>query len=173
MFPRRPARLATFDYLGFHRYFLTFCTHRRSTLFTAHDAVDTVMSQIVRAATDEQFAVVAYCFMPDHLHLLVEGEAEQADGRAFIARAKQYSGFHYRKAFGTRLWQTHGFERTLRSDDDMLSVARYIVENPLRAGLVQRVSEYPFVGSMRYSMVEILEAIQLQDGRRWRSGASR
>ena len=64
----------------------------------------------------------------------------------------------YAKAFGHRLWQRYGFERVLRDDEATLSVARYILENPLRARLVQRVDDYPFVGSRVYSLSEILEA---------------
>lgn len=108
--------------------------------------------------------------MPDHLHLLVEGQSADSDCRRFIARAKQFSGFHYKKTFGDQLWQRFGFERTLRTDEAALSVARYILENPVRAGLVSRVEDYPFMGSNVYTVAEILEAVQLAS--RWypRSG---
>ena len=99
--------------------------------------------------------------MPDHLHLLIEGlaEAESSDCRRFISRAKQFSGYHYAKAFGHRLWQRYGFERVLRDDEATLVVARYILENPLRAGLVGRIEDYPFAGSRVYSLAEILEGV--------------
>jgi REP element-mobilizing transposase RayT len=35
---------------------------------------------------------MAFCFMPDHVHLLVGGTCETSDGKRFIRRAKQYSG---------------------------------------------------------------------------------
>ena len=108
----------------------------------------------------------------DHLHLLVEGQAENADGRQFVARAKQYSGFYYSKAFGGRLWQRFGYQRALRSDESTLSVARYILENPLRAGLVRNVRKYPYLGSEMYTVDAILDAIRLKDGWR-RAGWSR
>jgi hypothetical protein len=49
-----------------------------------------------------------------------------------------------------------------------LSVARYIVENPLRADLAQRAENYPFTGSGVYPLEAILQAVQRQ--RQWRSG---
>jgi REP element-mobilizing transposase RayT len=67
-----PEHLKTFDYVGLHQYFLTFCTHERHRLFEKAGAVSLVRTQIERAATALQFAVIAYCFMPDHVHLLVE-----------------------------------------------------------------------------------------------------
>ncbi len=168
MITRKPEHLKTFDYLGLHQYFLTFCTYRRGRHFVEPDAVSAVRTQIERAAFENHFAVIAYCYMPDHLHLLVEGQAEDADGRQFISRAKQYSGFHFQATFGQRLWQRYGFEHTLRSQEAALSVARYILENPVRAKLAEGISEYPFSGSTLYSIQQILEAVQLEDN--WYDG---
>jgi putative transposase len=156
---RRPEHLKTFDYLGLNRYFLTFCTRNRCHVFTTPEAVALVLTQILRGADQEQLAILAYCFMPDHVHLLVEGREERSDCLRFIARAKQYSGFYYERAFGQPLWQRYSFERTLRDEEATLSVARYIVENPLRARLVERVTDYPFVGSCVYRIEEVLEAV--------------
>ena len=158
----RPEHLKSFDYVGFYRYFLTFCTFERQHHFLRQEHVDLVRTQFLRAAMDTAFAVLAYCFMPDHVHLLIQGDSEDANCRAFIRRSKQFSGFHYKKAFGKTLWQRYGYERTLRSDEATLSVARYIVENPLRAGLVRSVEDCPFLGSDVYRVSEILEAVRLK-----------
>jgi putative transposase len=154
-----PGHLKSFDYVGFHRYFLTFCTNKRERLFITRDVVDLVRTQILRAAADEKFAILVDCFMPDHLHVLSEAESESADARSFVKRAKQLSGFYYSRAYGRQLWQRYGYERVLRTEDDTLGVAKYILENPVRGGLVKSPQEYPFSGSTRYSVQEILEAI--------------
>jgi putative transposase len=159
-----PGHLKTFDYLGPHRYSLTFCTAHRQSLFTTHAVVGLVLEQIARAADEQQFAVIVYCFMPDHAHLLVEGQSADSDGKGFIARAKQYSGFYYKKEHGSNLWQRYGFEHVLRDDALTLVVAKYILENPVRAGLVRRVEDYPFLGSLVYSLSELLEAIAARSG---------
>jgi putative transposase len=164
----KPEHLKTFDYLGLYRYFLTFCTYQRRPAFVTVDRVEVVCTQIQRTAAAGRVAVLAYCFMPDHLHLLVQGLTDDADCRRFIARAKQFSGFHYQKVFGQRLWQRYGFERTLREHESTLSVARYILENPVRAGLAKNAADYPFLGSSTHSVVEILEAVQIQ--RNWCNG---
>ena len=97
--------------------------------------------------------------MPDHLHLLVQGQCEAAECKRFISAAKQYSGYHYSKEFHHPLWQRYGFERTLRKDEDILTVARYILENPVRAGLSTTVAEYPFVGSLVHELKELVESV--------------
>ena len=154
-----PGHLKAFDYTGPYRYFLTFCTDSRQREFVTRERVDLVLLEIERSAAEEQFAIIAYCFMPDHLHLLIEGLAESSDCRRFIGRAKQFSGYHYAKAFGHRLWQRYSFERVLRDDEATLVVARYVFDNPLRAGLVRRVEDYPFAGSCVYSLAEILDGL--------------
>jgi len=157
----RPARLTTFDYLGPYRYFLTFCTHFRERLFVDAESVDLVWSQIVRAATEGDFSVIAYCFMPDHVHFLVEGRTGSSDCRKFIKTAKQYAGYAFSTRRRKRLWQPWGYERVLRDEESTVNVARYILENPVRAGLVRQVSEYPFVGSQVCSVKDLLDGLPI------------
>ncbi len=89
--------------------------------------------------------------MPDHVHLLIEATCDQANCLRFISRAKQYAGYHHARAFGgRRLWQRYSYERVLREDDDVQAIARYVVSNPVRAGLVSRIQDYPYVGSDVY-----------------------
>lgn len=124
-----------------------------------------VLSQILRTTVSQGFAVVAYCFMPDHLHLLVEGTQRDANLKAFVMKAKQFSGYHFKAQTGQRLWQRYGHERVLREDEATFAVVRYIVENPLRAGLTSDVTSYPFWGSEVYSREQLIEFIQQVDGR--------
>ncbi len=123
-----------------------------------------MLLQISHAADACAFAIVAYCFMPDHVHLLVHGQSETAGCKRFIVLAKQYSGYYHSKEYRRRLWQRYGYERTLRRDEDTLSVAQYILENPVRAGIAATVLEYPFAGSLVCERKDLLASIQ--DARR-------
>ena len=166
--PLHPQPLPGFDYLGEHQYSLTFCTCWRRPLFTAPDRVDLARTQILRAAADEKFELIAYCFMPDHVHLLAMGCLPTSNCRRFITRAKQFSGYHYQRAFNERLWQRYGYEHVLRASEDVFRVARYILENPIRAGLVQSVRDYPYVGSTLYTIDQILDSLPVHG--HWQSG---
>jgi putative transposase len=152
-----PRHLPHFTYLGPQRYFLTFCTHDRRPIFTDARLVDLVSAQILRAAATEGFEIIAYCYMSDHLHLLVEGVAEDSDLRRFVKRAKQFSGYYYSQRTGERLWQRYGYEHALRNEESTCGVVKYMLENPVRAGLVQRVTEYPHIGSGKYTRSELIE----------------
>ena len=158
--PHYPHHLPSFDYKGFHRYFLTFCTHERVHYFARAESVHIVLSQILRTRTSQGFTLTAYCFMPDHLHLLLEGVRPEADLKAFVSRAKQSSGYHFKRETGHRLWQRYGYERVLRAEETTLEVIRYIIENPMRAGLTQDAAAYPFWGSEVYTREELIDYVQ-------------
>ena len=100
--------------------------------------------------------------MPDHVHVLAVGEALESDLEAFMARMKQGTGFHFKKLHRASLWQDGYYDRILRNDEQTVVVARYILENPVRAGLVTDFRDYPFSGSNRYTMEELADAIQSQ-----------
>jgi putative transposase len=112
----RPQRLADASYVGVGVYFLTFCTKNREPHFTTRAAVDPVLAQFLRTADDEGFAIRAYCFMPDHVHLLIEGLTEQSDVRGFAKMAKQRSGYVFKQSGGAPLWQEGYVDSVLRSD---------------------------------------------------------
>lgn len=139
-------RLAGFDYRGRHLYFLTYCTFQRTPVFSEKTSVEIVHPQILRAAAAERIHISAYCYMPDHLHLIAAGQDDETDGRAFIAKSKQLSGFEFRRRTGRHLWQRYAYDRLIKPDT-LLTVVRYVLGNPVAAGLVETAMDYPFSGS--------------------------
>jgi putative transposase len=156
MMKNNPGHLAGFSYVGFHRYSLTFCTEQRQQHFTDASAVELAVQQLLRASREQKFAVLAYCFMPDHLHVLVEGNAEDSDCKRFIKAFKQYSGYYHAQKYRKTLWQRYGFEHVLRDDEVTIEVAKYILANPVRAGLAETVEKYPHVGSLVYELKDLI-----------------
>jgi putative transposase len=158
---RYTPRLGTFDYLGAYRYFWTICTFRRQRVFLHDAVVDSVLLDFLNAADGERIAISAYCFMPDHVHFLFEGTDGGGSPIKLVSRAKQASGFRYSRQHRIRLWQKTSWDRILRSDEDTPTVVRYILDNPVRAGLVERAIDYPFSGSATCGRDELFESIAL------------
>ncbi len=95
--------------------------------------------------------------MPDHLHLLVEGETSVSNLITFVHQLKQLTEFLHRRRNHRRLWQQGYYEHVVRNGEATLVVARYILANPVRAGLVHEPRDYPFSGSL------VLDREQLED----------
>jgi len=93
--------------------------------------------------------------MPDHLHLLIEGTKSNSDMRRFISDYKQFTGFLAKKKIGRPLWQINFFEHVLRKEEDTISVVRYILNNPVRRGLVEDHRNYEFVGSFEIDVIQL------------------
>jgi hypothetical protein len=58
-----------------------------------------------------------------------------------------------------RLWQEGYYDRVLRSSDATLEIARYIVANPVRARLCVDAMRYPYSGSSKYTLIEIVHSL--------------
>jgi REP-associated tyrosine transposase len=134
-----------------------FCTDNRQPLFSDNSAVEQALSQFRRAAAEQQFAILAYCFMCDHVHLVVRGLYDIADLRVFASRAKQYSGYAYAQKHGKRLWQRYFYEHTLRSEELPEELICYVLMNPVRAGRCVAPEDYPFSGSEIFTWDQLRE----------------
>jgi len=154
-----PPRLHERCYIGLQRYFLTICTRHRQALFMEATDVDAVVARLQSTADRRRFAVVVYCVMPDHLHMLLEALSDDADLREFVRIFKQCTSFDWKRRVGDALWQRSYFDRVLRADEDILSVARYILANPVRAGLVREPMDYPYLGSGMMKVRDLLDSI--------------
>ena len=98
--------------------------------------------------------------MPDHLHLLVEGLNGDADLKNFVRVFKQQSAFMWRRTHEASLWQRGYFDRVLREEDDTIAVARYVLGNPIRAGMVSSPQQYPFLGSLAMDLEDLLDSVR-------------
>ena len=140
----RPRRVDGYPYVGAGRYHIRTSTNTRRHEFLDPRWARAVVSQLLQHASDSRFEVLAYCVMPDHVHLLVASTNASADLERFVTRWKQSTGFAYAQCCATRLWQSGYFERVLRAEDTTEHIAAYIVANPVRAGLTTRVGQYEF-----------------------------
>jgi len=165
----RPRRLGDFDYLGPNAYFVTACTFNRIRWFADDGCARGASAQLLRTSSDYGFDLLAYCFMPDHLHALVAGVRAEADFRKFTAMFKQRSAFDHAAKRKGRLWQEGYLEHIVRSDEKLEDIITYIVANPVRAGLCDGLGKYPYLGSSRYTLEQIQKMIQMNTGREpWR-----
>ena len=152
----RPPRVKSFSYVGFQRYLVTATTHERYPWFADSSNAREIATQIPLSFAQHRFDVVAYCVMPDHVHLFLEGLALDADLRAAASRWKQRTGYEWSRQFGRPLWQGGFHDRVLREAADTRSVVAYILGNPVRAGLVRDARDYPWTGSSRYTVDDLL-----------------
>ncbi len=94
----------------------------------------------------------AVVVMPDHVHMiftpLVNQEAQEVSSLAEIMDAiKGASAHKINRALGRkgRVWQAESFDHVLRSSEGLRLKVQYVLENPVRRGLVAQWGEYPWL----------------------------
>ncbi|MEN5245243.1 REP-associated tyrosine transposase [Pseudomonas atacamensis] len=124
-------------------YLLTAVVNRRERVFTSWHDGRLVVNELRRCSEAGLATSLAWVVMPDHLHWLVElNEGSLAD---LMCRVKSRSCQAYNRRHGRQgqLWQRGYHDRALRRDEDLKAAALYVVKNPVRAGLVARLGDYP------------------------------
>ncbi len=125
-------------------YLLTTVTHGRDPLFRSFSLGRLLVAEIRAIQQDGLAESLAWVVMPDHLHWLLRlGPATALD--RLMRRLKGRSARRINTASGRSgpLWQEAFHDRALRQEEDLREAARYLVANPVRAGLVRRVGDYP------------------------------
>ncbi|MCQ4307927.1 transposase [Pseudomonas stutzeri] len=127
-----------------HTYVLTCVTLNRTAAFAEWSSASLLAQEIHRIGQSDAIRPLAWVVMPDHLHWLVQLEAGSLN--QLMQRLKSRSAIALNRLHGTRgaIWQKGYHDRAVRNEEDLRNVARYIVANPLRAGLVKRIGDYPF-----------------------------
>ena len=125
-------------------YHLTARGDRREDIFL--DDVDrlTFLDLLAKEVRQQHWRLYAYCLMSNHYHLLIETpEGKLVDGM------RRLNGV-YTQAFNRRHGRVghvlQGRYKSILVDKDayLLELVRYIVLNPVRAGMAQRVEDWPW-----------------------------
>jgi REP-associated tyrosine transposase len=96
--------------------------------------------------------IYAYCLMPDHVHLLA-AMTSRASLVSAIGSWKSRCYQERRESIAPeRFWQRSFYDRALRDNEDLLDSALYVLNNPVRAGLVKDFHDYPLCGSMEFEL---------------------
>ncbi len=128
--------------LCFH---VCFCTKYRSALLRSSEAARILMEVIHELGTTGKCTNHAWVLMPDHIHWLLT----VADDRTIpqiVSACKAIATRRLGRAgiVSASPWQTGYYEHLVRQDEDLRIQARYLVANPLRAGLVSKLADYPW-----------------------------
>ena len=125
-------------------YHVTAVTHERRPVF--EDLfLGRILVKCLRYESDLGRAdTLCYVVMPDHLHWLLQlvGTNSLA-GVVHNVKSQSARRINAAGGKGDAVWQRGFFDRAIRRDEDVPAVARYIVANPQRAGLVDSCRLYP------------------------------
>ncbi len=147
----KPHRLSPECYRGCVSAAYTLCAEHRRPLFT-NSAIQSVAQRLLfDGAKRSHCDIPIFLFMPDHCHIILQGNTETADTYETILRFKQQSGFWFSRNYGGRCWQKNFYDHILRTEDDVRKHILYVLHNPVRKELVSDWKGYPYKGSTVYN----------------------
>ena len=124
-------------------YLLTASCAGRQPFFSDWRAGRLVALELRRAEAEGLARSFAWVVMPDHFHwLCVLGQADLGSLMRIVKSRSARAANAFLGRTGP-IWQGGFHDRALRREDDLRQLARYTILNPVRAGLVERVGNYP------------------------------
>lgn len=99
---------------------------------------------LIRYKVRYGFRLFHWAIMSNHYHLLIEIDAPELISRVMAGINKAYSYYyHKRNETSGYLWQGRFKMQPVQKEDYMIACGRYIEQNPLKAGIVKSVDDYP------------------------------
>jgi putative transposase len=121
-------------------YFVTAATAERQPWFACFELARLVIGEMRVLHEERAVESLAWVLMPDHLHWLFA--LQQRQTLAHVVNLSSRS-INRRLCRSAAVWQPAYHDHALRAEEDIREIARYIVANPLRAGLVRKLADYP------------------------------
>ena len=124
-------------------YLLTTVTLNRQAFFRDSHLARLLIAEMRYLHERQAAHSLAWVVMPDHLHWLVQ--LADMPLSQIVLQLKSRSAIAINKARNAsgRVWQKGFHDHALRKEEELTTTARYIVANPLRAGLVKHIGDYP------------------------------
>ncbi len=125
-------------------YFLTTATFERQPVFADFACARSVVNEMRRFHDTALVSSLAWVVMPDHIHWLVSlGHTHSLAIMVKMLKGRTALAVNRGASRHGPIWQQGYFEHAVRRDDNLAGIARYIVANPVRKGIVRRVGDYP------------------------------
>jgi putative transposase len=143
-------------------YFLTSIAHNRLPIFQTDKIKSIVCRALDEARNSGKILIFAYVIMPDHIHLVTDGNRQISDVLRFTngISAKRILDFlkengyessleklrqeEKRKGHKYSVWEHHPNAFRITGEDTLMEKVNYIHQNPVRAGLVENAKDYRF-----------------------------
>lgn len=143
---KRPSKHRDDGFFDNQPLFITCCTRDRKCLFDSGQAHEIIRASFLLA---DEWRVGNYLIMPDHLHFFVQRARE--DSRHLDGWMKYFKSLvskSWNETADKPLWQKGHWDTEMRSEVMYQEKLAYVLQNPVRAGLVETGEEWPYQGAL-------------------------
>ncbi|WP_461094737.1 REP-associated tyrosine transposase [Spirosoma gilvum] len=132
------------------RYFISFdkyldrCSGHANWL--QQDEIAQLVKQSLHFGHNSTYNLHAYCIMPNHVHALLTPLEDDVPFYKILQRIKTYTSVRANRILnrvGQPFWQAESYDHVVRTHKSFGSIINYILQNPVKAGLVENWEDWP------------------------------
>ena len=146
-------------YRGIVSVSFTLCVQDKKAVFIDPAIVRSFIDILARITEPTSCIAPVYCFMPDHLHVLLRGTSCDSDLWKTLVAYKQRTGFWLTTNRPAIKWQKDFYDHVIRDHESLGVQVRYILDNPVRKGLADCWQDYPHKGSIGCTLEDVLSGV--------------
>ena len=119
--------------------------NNKEKVFLDEEDYEKYLSLLERYSTEKETLILAYCLMPNHIHLLVMPLKEKTLSKLMQGTTLCYTQYFNKKNKRTgRLWECRYHSTIIDEDRYLWAVSQYIESNPVRGGIARKPEDYPY-----------------------------
>ena len=135
-------------------HYITVSCYRREPLFDDAAARDVFCRELERVRQEFEFVLVGFVVMPEHVHLLI-GEPNRPNVSTVMQVLKQRVAKALLPEIGGEcFWQKRFYDFNVFTEKKRIEKLRYIHRNPVKRGLVDRVTDWEWSSARHYWLGE-------------------
>ena len=124
---------------------LTIHTHRNLRLLPRRpDLADAILAVLREVAARSRVVMYCYCLMPTHLHVVVAGQPGGKEVPEFERFFRAKVTLALKAKIAGPIWQRSFHDHIIGKDEDLPTYCRYVMNNPVKDGLVEPGKPYPW-----------------------------
>jgi len=115
--------------------------------FTHHNFNTEIIECLKKEKHRKNCNVYVYCLMPDHLHVLTGTTSDRVSVLDFVNQFKgKTTRIGWKYGIDGVLWQKRYYDHVVRKSEDLIKIASYILDNPVRTEMVEKREDYLYSG---------------------------
>ena len=119
--------------------------NNRQKVFFAHTTREKYLDLLKEYSQRWSASILAYCLMTNHVHILARPNQPESLAKMMQGVTLGYTRYRNKRYKKTgRLWESRYYSSIIDEEDYLWAVARYIEQNPVRAGIVKKAEDYPY-----------------------------
>jgi REP-associated tyrosine transposase len=128
----------------FKKYDLLLDKPANKTQYLKQPQIFEICKKSIHYYDNKEYKLICYCIMPNHVHLVIDLINNKRLLGDILGSIKKYSARGSNKALGKKgkFWQSESFDRLVRDEVELYYVIRYVLMNPVNAGLAKNWKEW-------------------------------